>query len=266
MGVILKIQAGSLTGKMVEVKEGQTITVGRTDRSDVIIPQDNLLSSLHFAVELRGTTCRLVDRKSRNGTSVNGSRVSESVLHDGDEIRAGNTSFIVRVLQTKQAPPSPRDSPKNKTPAPIARGSGLAVGSWSFQFVPDDWEAVQGAGMRCSAKAAFPSNAIASQDQLQEDATLVQYVDSQKSLMRQFLPQVQFETAGPASVAGAEEATTLIIRYESDDGRPVVQRQVYARNGKSVGVLTFTTLETDLSQVQPVFDSILSRSAFQPQQ
>jgi predicted component of type VI protein secretion system len=258
--VILEIQTGSLAGKRIELEQDGMMTVGRTDRADVVIPEDTLLSSIHFALELQGTTCRLVDH-SRNGTSVNQRRVKESPLQNGDQIRAGDTVYVVQMHMEHNVPAPVDGTGISSSP----RSAQFVVGSWSFRSVPDGWEPLEGIGMRRSAADAFPLNAIASQDQLQADKTLSQYVDSQKELLGQFLPQPRFETAAPVKVSGAEETAALVIRHKSDDGRPVAQRQIYARRGKLVGVLTFTTLENELVNVQPVFDSILSQSTLLPE-
>jgi pSer/pThr/pTyr-binding forkhead associated (FHA) protein len=268
MRVTLEIKSGPFVGKKLELKDGQDMTIGRAERADFSIPHDSRLSGTHFAMALSGTTCRLVDRKSTNGTTVNGSRVTEAVLRDGDQILAGNTVFLVQILQTEQSPAisaSSTASPKNPTSAQKALGAPLDVGSWSFQSVPDGWEIVEGAGMRCSGKDIFPSNVIASEDQLPDETTLAQYIDSQMNLLRLFLTDPEFEIAGQAIVAGAEESTILVIRHKTDNGMRAIQRQVYARSGKLAGILTFTTLESEFPRVQSAFDLILSKAILQPE-
>jgi hypothetical protein len=103
---------------------------------------------------------------------------------------------------------------------------------------------------------------VVTEEQLPQDRTLQQYIDSQVFLMDQVIPEVKHGAPAQASISGAAEAFALEIRFPSDDGRPVAQRQVYARAGRSVGILTFTTLEEELPMIQPVFDSILAGVAF----
>src|SRR5712692_1318225 len=64
----LEITTGPLAGKVIPVREGQALTIGRTQRSNFPIPQDTFLSGVHFSVECDGAACRLVDHKSANGT------------------------------------------------------------------------------------------------------------------------------------------------------------------------------------------------------
>lgn len=110
MGVILEVRAGPLTGKQFLVPEGQPLTVGRTERANVAVPGDTQISGVHFAVEWDGKVCRVIDRRSTNGTLLNGNRVRESTLRDGDVITAGDTRFLVRFV-------SERDMAKEQKPA-----------------------------------------------------------------------------------------------------------------------------------------------------
>jgi pSer/pThr/pTyr-binding forkhead associated (FHA) protein len=60
------------------------------------------MSGEHFAVEGDGTVWRIRDLKSRNGTKVNGKRITSVELNEGDRIHAGSTDFIVH-LETEAA-------------------------------------------------------------------------------------------------------------------------------------------------------------------
>lgn len=97
MQVILEIIDGPLSGRTTELNPGQTITVGRTARSQLMLPYDNFLSGLHFAIECGDAGCLLRDCNSSNGTWVNGNRVQEMAVGDGDQISAGQTRFRVRL-------------------------------------------------------------------------------------------------------------------------------------------------------------------------
>ena len=56
------------------------------------------MSGVHFAIEHDEKGWRVRDLKSSNGTFVNRARVKEVTLASGDEIRAGNTVFVFRIL------------------------------------------------------------------------------------------------------------------------------------------------------------------------
>ena len=47
--------------------------------------------------------CHIQDLGSTNGTFVNGSRVTEAILHDGDRVEAGKSTFVVRLHHDEPA-------------------------------------------------------------------------------------------------------------------------------------------------------------------
>lgn len=64
------------------------VTVGRLSECTLVIDDGNV-SRTHAEIRPHGTGFRLVDLASTNGTSVNGSRIAERQLVDGDRIEIG---------------------------------------------------------------------------------------------------------------------------------------------------------------------------------
>ena len=86
------VGAGSLllpTGDRIPLGE-ETITFGRRPESTVVLADPNV-SRAHAEVRPHGNGYILVDLNSTNGSRVNGARVANQVLHDGDELMLGNT-------------------------------------------------------------------------------------------------------------------------------------------------------------------------------
>jgi pSer/pThr/pTyr-binding forkhead associated (FHA) protein len=110
MQIVLEIRSGSNAGTKLPLAQGQPLRVGRTDKADQSFPDDKLMSSLHFAVDFGEKGCRLLDLHSSNGTFLNGARVKEATLANGDEIRAGNTVFVIRMLPDEPLPATPPKS------------------------------------------------------------------------------------------------------------------------------------------------------------
>lgn len=84
--------AGSLvlpTGDRVPLGE-ETITVGRLPESTIVLADPNV-SRQHAEIRPRGTSYVVVDLGSTNGSRVNGIRITEHELVDGDELMFGNT-------------------------------------------------------------------------------------------------------------------------------------------------------------------------------
>lgn len=114
----LEVKTGPVSGKIIPVADGQIVTIGRTERSNVAIPEDNFLSSVHFALEWRGPECWVIDRKSANGTFVNGAKIMEAALREGDEIFAGKSTFKVIIAEARPSPPAAAAVPSPRAPEP----------------------------------------------------------------------------------------------------------------------------------------------------
>jgi len=77
------------------------IVLGRSPECDVVI-KDFGVSRRHAEVLIDGEDCRLVDLKSKNGTQVNGVRVLEVILNDGDQILLGKFQLQFRKTLEEQ--------------------------------------------------------------------------------------------------------------------------------------------------------------------
>ena len=74
----------------------RAVTVlGRGAEADLRLP-DSGVSRAHAELRLHGDVVRVVDLDSTNGTVVNGQRVRESDLADGDRLDIGATSLVFR--------------------------------------------------------------------------------------------------------------------------------------------------------------------------
>jgi DNA-binding NtrC family response regulator len=68
---------------------------------------DRWMSSLHARFYSRGARWQLEDAGSRNGSFVDGARVAQHTLADGDLIELGHTMFLFRVLPRPRAETAP---------------------------------------------------------------------------------------------------------------------------------------------------------------
>ena len=69
--------------------------VGRGMTADIRL-DDHTVSARHAIVVTRGDRLRILDDRSTNGTVVNGRRIDEAVLHDGDVIVLGRVVLTYR--------------------------------------------------------------------------------------------------------------------------------------------------------------------------
>lgn len=98
------------------IPEGGRVTIGRGGTNDIDLG-DLHSSSRHAEVVQNGKTFMLRDLGSRNGTFLNGEKVTEAKLRHGAEIRVGTTSmsFLTdeeqsfTASQMPSSPPAPKD-------------------------------------------------------------------------------------------------------------------------------------------------------------
>src|SRR5262245_47512393 len=71
--------------------------IGREVQNGISLPADPRASRHHATLHAAVTgSLRVVDERSRNGTLVNGKRVEQVLLRDGDTLTIGDSHFIVR--------------------------------------------------------------------------------------------------------------------------------------------------------------------------
>src|SRR5688500_16233316 len=74
---------------------GDVTHVGRGVTADIRL-DDHTVSARHAIVVLRADRLRILDDRSTNGTVVNGRRVNEAELHDGDVVVLGRVVLTYR--------------------------------------------------------------------------------------------------------------------------------------------------------------------------
>lgn len=285
MPLILQIKTGSKAGQKVECPSGQEIIVGRApDRVQVVITDDNFMSSVHFSVRCGPTGCSIADKKSSNGTYLNGDRIEQSQLSNGDEIRSGQTVFQATITRDANVaplgapqplnPPSPSTGPIPRPVLPESAPKSILetqptpkciIGSWSFSYIPADWEVKEGIGMLQKASdGGFQSNITAMEERLSGGITLETYVEAQIKMLREYLKEPEIEAAVPPELAGAENSVGVQIRYSTKDGQTVHVHRIYVQNGVFAGVISLTTLHIELSRAKEAFQNILSKATFLP--
>lgn len=92
MRAFLQVIKGPGLGRKVTLREGQLLYVGRTT-ADANFPENPEMSSVHFSIQWLGSECQFKDLNSANGSYRNGERVSDTLIYNGDVIRAGQADF-----------------------------------------------------------------------------------------------------------------------------------------------------------------------------
>ena len=98
----LEIESGA--ERRVVPLEGQVIHIGRGLSADVRL-DDSTVSRKHAVIVRRDDDVVILDDRSMNGTWVNGERVTEAVLGDGDELLLGRVPlrFVAAAPQAAAA-------------------------------------------------------------------------------------------------------------------------------------------------------------------
>jgi adenylate cyclase len=92
---------GQTDERTFELRDGVT-TIGRTQDNGVFI-LDKSLSRRHAQVEVAGGRAVLTDLESKNGTLVNGARVTRCDLRSGDTVKCGDVQL--RYVEAVREPP-----------------------------------------------------------------------------------------------------------------------------------------------------------------
>ena len=93
----LVLRTGAGAQQIVEL-DVERLSIGRSTQNEVALPEDTEISRLHAELELIGGEWTVSDDGlSRNGTFVNGTRISgRHRLRDGDVVRVGQTAIAYR--------------------------------------------------------------------------------------------------------------------------------------------------------------------------
>lgn len=129
-GIRLEVTDGPHLGARFEFDKHETLIAGRAEAAQLRLQNDLHFSRHHFRLEINPPVCYLLDLGSRNGTSVNGRKVKECFLKNGDVISGGRTkiqfsvaeqiavTIIERSPQAEESPdPAPQDIENPVAPA-----------------------------------------------------------------------------------------------------------------------------------------------------
>lgn len=75
-----------------QIEVGEFLTLGRSPDNQIVLT-DDYTSQRHARIEKKSNGFLLRDLRSRNGTLVNGTRILEAWLSDGDRVRIGQTDL-----------------------------------------------------------------------------------------------------------------------------------------------------------------------------
>jgi serine/threonine protein kinase len=120
----LRVTEGPDTGRMFNLEEGLTLSIGRSEKTDTKL-KDLSVSRIHCELRVVDGQFLLVDNESVGGTFVNGEKVKEQTLKTGDTIKIGETEMR---LQAAGIPDANTVLAAQKTPRTLEADSGGLTG------------------------------------------------------------------------------------------------------------------------------------------
>jgi len=97
MQVNLKVTAGPYKGRIFSFTQHDSFLIGRSPDAHLCLPNDRYFSRHHCLLEMNPPHSYLRDLGSTNGTFLNGHRVQDAFLNNGDRIQCGETILMVEV-------------------------------------------------------------------------------------------------------------------------------------------------------------------------
>lgn len=133
----LKFISGKYQGGEFPLREGKEILVGRSTDLDMVLMED-MVSRKHARITTAGGVVTIADLGSTNGTFVNGQRITETELKEGDRILIG-TSILKLVVSSAGNGAVDTQAIKSQMArqASQSRGSGVMSGRIDEVSIPD---------------------------------------------------------------------------------------------------------------------------------
>ncbi len=236
---ILEVTDGPRKGERVKLRDAKPVIFGRNPAAPFAVPSDGTMSGKHFSAAGNGDICMVTDEGSSNGTYVDGVRIQAQQVIPGQRIRAGKSEFLVTF-----------------TPS---------FGSWLIPAIPQGWAEVPGRGLQANQPGRFPTNILFVEEEEPLEFPLAEYVSRQQIIAREVLPQAQFAPMQPVAVPDTDEAIALQGQFTGTAGVVAQQRQLYVVKQGMVGVISMTTIQQEMSVVEPLFNAVIKKAVFDPE-
>lgn len=124
MLVTFEVTRGPHAGLKREFDRHESFLIGRSAEAQLCLSQDGHFSRNHLRIEVTPPHCYLVDLGSNNGTMVNGRKVLETSLADGDVIAGGRTEIRVSVTR-RELPADDHEGTIDFAPVAATRATAL---------------------------------------------------------------------------------------------------------------------------------------------
>jgi hypothetical protein len=131
------------------------------------------------------------------------------------------------------------------------------IGRWTIPAIPYGWRWIPDFGIQRAGENATPSNVYLKEDVLLAGNQLVLYIQAQITLMKRTFKDPAIAGPAPTQFPGAQESAMLMLKHQPMNQVSVIQVQHYMRQEQWIGIVTLTTLESELLKVRPDFEQFL---------
>jgi hypothetical protein len=131
------------------------------------------------------------------------------------------------------------------------------IGRWIIPAIPFGWTWIPDFGIQKGGENVTPSNVYLQEDELLAGDQLVLYIHAQITIMKRTFKDPVIAGPVPSQFRGAEDSSMLMLKHQPMNQMSVFQVQHYMRNDRWIGVVTLTTLESELLKVRPDFEQFL---------
>ena len=102
-------------------RSATTVRIGRAPENDIVI-SDPTASRQHAELRNVAGECRIVDLDSSHGTFVNGQRITDAALSEGDTVQVGSATFRLIGLELQEV--TDADAEAGEAPPPVTAAPG----------------------------------------------------------------------------------------------------------------------------------------------
>jgi predicted component of type VI protein secretion system len=172
MLVVLQATSVNARPQRLQLRAHQVAKVGRSEWADFSFSSDMSMADVQFEIRSTADSCVVRSLSAESPTLVNGEEIESIAIHDGDQIEAGQTKFLVRIegdrtatIVPEAAAPEVIQSP-TMPPAPIVKTAELSlVATCAYLEFADDV-----GGMAATAKTSDDLIATLAQQEKFQDA------------------------------------------------------------------------------------------------
>jgi hypothetical protein len=145
-----------------------------------------------------------------------------------------------------------------------SQGTAARIGRWIIPAIPFGWTWIPDFGIQRSGENTAPSNVYLKEDELLAGNQLTLYIQAQITVMQRTFRDPAIAGPVPAQFPGAEDCAMLMLRHQPLNQVSVFQVQHYMRSNRWIGIVTLTTLESELLKVRPEFEQFLKMLRIAP--